>query len=304
MIIPLQHSQIDREKWDHCVRESVNSLVYGFSWYLDLVSPGWGGLVEGDYKSVFPLTRKRKAGISYLAQPFFTQQLGLFTTAHLTPELVTRFLEAIPAKYRLVEIHLNSFNKVDSSRFDVTFRKNHELELVYPYEEIYHHYSQNTKRNIRKAREAGLTVKRKVSADELITLFRMNFGMKEGKLTYRNYLVMEQIIAHSVKQAAGVLMGAGSTEGELDACAFFLKDRNRFIMLLAASLFETRSNGAMFLLLDTFIREHAGQPLLLDFEGGNDPNLGRFYKSFGSRETNYPFIRMYRIPFYKQIRGI
>jgi len=304
MIIPLQNSQIDRKKWDRCVRESVNSLVYGFSWYLDLVSPGWGGLVEGDYESVFPLTRKRKAGISYLAQPFFTQQLGLFSTAHLTQELVTRFLEAIPSKYRLVEIHLNSYNKVDASRFEVTFRKNHEMELVYPYEEIYRHYSQNTKRNIRKAREAGLTVRRKVSADELITLFRMNFGMKEGKLTYRNYLVMEQIIAHSVKQASGVLMGAGSLEGELDAGAFFLKDRNRFIMLLAASFCETRSNGAMFLLLDTFIREHAGQPLLLDFEGGNDPNLGRFYKSFGSRETNYPFIRMCRIPFYKQIRRI
>ena len=68
-------------------------------------------------------------------------------------------------------------------------------------------------------------------------------------------------------------------------------------MLFAATDYSTRENGSMFLLLDAFIREHANQPLLLDFEGGNDPNLGRFYKSFGARETTYPFIRISRIPF-------
>ncbi|MBE0648527.1 MAG: hypothetical protein IH596_12170 [Bacteroidales bacterium] len=304
MISYLPHKQIDKIQWDKCIADSVNSLVYGFSWYLDLVSRGWDALVEDDYQSVFPLTHNRKAGISYLAQPFFTQQLGVFTTALLTEDLVTRFLDAIPAKFKLVEIHLNSFNKVDASRFETTPRKNHELELVYPYEEISHRYSKNTTRNIKKALDAGVEVRRKVSADELVSLFRNNFGKKEGKLSYRNYLSIETIIAHSLKQASGILMGAGTGDGPLDAGAFFLRDRTRFILLLGASDFSTRSNGAMFYLIDTFIREHAGQPALLDFEGGNDPNLGRFYKSFGARETTYPFVRISRIPFYKQIRRI
>ncbi len=304
MISYLRHNQIDKERWDSCVRNSVNSLVHGFSWYLDLVSPGWDALGEDDYLSVFPLTHNRKAGISYLAQPFFTQQLGVFTTGHMTQDLVTRFLDAIPSKFKLVEIHLNSFNKVDKERFEVTPRKNHELELVYPYDEICHRYSQNTKRNIKKAVDASVEVRRKVSADELVSLFRNNFGKKEGKLNYRNYLSIENIIGYSLKHASGILMGAGSREGSLDAGAFFLKDGARFILLLGASDFSTRNNGAMFLLLDNFIREHAGQPELLDFEGGNDPNLGRFYKSFGAKETTYPFVRISRIPFYKQIRRI
>ncbi len=291
-------------QWDRCIRKSVNSFVYGLSWYLDLVSPDWDALIEDDYRSVFPLTHKRKPGISYLAQPFFTQQLGVFTMDLLSQDLVTRFLDAIPTKFKLVEIHLNGFNKVDSSQFEVIPRKNHELELIYPYDEISGRYSQNAKRNIRKAVDAEVTVQRKVSTDELISLFRNNFGKQEGKLKYRDYITIEKIISHSVKNASGILMGAGSREGEIDAGAFFLKDRTRFILLLAASDFSTRSNGAMFFLLDTFIRENAGQPALLDFEGGNDPNLGRFYKSFGARETTYPFVRISRIPFYKQIRRI
>jgi len=299
MIHYLLHNQIDKALWDRCIRESVNSLVYGFSWYLDLVSPGWDALVEDDYRSVFPLTRKRKAGISYLAQPFFTQQLGLFTTGLLSQELVTRFLQAIPGKFRLVEIHLNGYNKVDASKFDVTSRVNHELELVLPYDQLSSRYSQNTRRNIRKALEENVAVQRKITSDELISLFRNNFGEQEGKLSYRNYIAIEKIIHHSLREATGFVMGAGNREGVADAAAFFLKDRSRYILLLAASDFNTRSNGAMFLLLDTFIRDHAGQMALLDFEGGNDPGLGRFYKSFGAKETTYPFIRISRIPFYK-----
>ncbi len=297
MINYLRHTQIDKARWDQCIRESVNSMVYGYSWYLDLVSPGWDALVEDDYTSVFPLTHKQKLGFRYLAQPFFTQQLGLFTTGHLTQELVTRFLDAIPAKFRLVEIHLNSMNKVDPEKFEVVTRINHELELMYPYEELNRNYSKNTRRNLRKALDAGVEICRRVTADELITLFQRNFGKKEGKLGYRDYLTIQKLIGYSQKQASGILMGAGGKGDQLDAGAFFLKDRNRFIMLFAASDYMTRENGSMFLLLDTFIREHANQPSLLDFEGGNDPNLGRFYKSFGARETIYPFIRISRTPF-------
>ncbi|MFH1936345.1 MAG: hypothetical protein ABIK52_02125 [Bacteroidota bacterium] len=304
MISYLPHNQIDKTLWDRCVLESVNSLVYGFSWYLDVVSPGWDALVEDDYQSVFPLTHKRKFSIPYLAQPFFTQQLGLFTTGLLSQDLVTRFLHAIPPKFRLVEIHLNGMNKVDPEMFDVTFRLNHEIELAYHYHEISGRFSQNTRRNIRKALDSRVVVKRKISVDELISLFRNNFGQREGKLGYRNYITIERLIAQCMKRASGILMGAGNREEHLDAGAFFLKDRTRFILLLAASDINTRSNGAMFMLLDTFIREQAGQPALLDFEGGNEPNLGRFYKSFGARETTYPFVRITRIPFYKQIRRI
>ena len=188
-------------------------------------------------------------------------------------------------------------NKVDTEKFEAVNRINHEMELMYSYEELSQNYSKNTRRNLRKAIDAGVEICRKVTADELVTLFKHNFGRKERKLSYRDYLTIQKLIEYSQRQASGILMGAGSKRDQLDAGAYFLKDRNRFIMLFAASDYSTRENGSMFLLLDTFIREHSNHPSLLDFEGGNDPNLGRFYKSFGARETTYPFIRISRIPF-------
>jgi hypothetical protein len=296
MIRYLRHKEIDPEKWDRCIGQSVNGIVYACSWYLDIVSPGWEALVQDDYTSVFPLTGTSKMGIHYLRQPFFTQQLGLFSTALLSEEAVTAFLDAIPTKYRFAEINLNSFNRVDPKRFDTVVRRNHELQLVQPYDTLAARYSLNTQRNIRKAVASGVTVKRKVDADDLIRLFRENFGKKEGKLAYRDYLVITRLITHSLRNSAGIIMGASPDERSLDAAAFFLKDRSRFIFLFSATNFATRDNGAMFLLVDTFIREHCNRPVLLDFEGGNDPGLGRFYKSFGAAETGYPAVRINRLP--------
>jgi len=295
MIRYLRHNEIDREQWDRCISKSVNGIIYAYSWYLDVVAPGWEALAEDDYESVFPLTQGKKFGIKYLFQPMFTQQLGIFSVNMLSESLVTRFIQAIPSGYRFAEIQLNSFNRVDASLFQCTFRVNHELELVRPYETLAGEFSQNARRNIRKAIEAGVTVKRKVDPEDLVNLFRENFGKREGVLRYRDYMTVTRLMETCIMNSHGILMSAGTGAGRQDAAAFFLKHEGRFIFLFSASDYKTRDNGAMFLLLDTFIREHSERPVILDFEGGNDPGLARFYQGFGARETRYPMVRINRL---------
>jgi len=40
-------------------------------------------------------------------------------------------------------------------------------------------------------------------------------------------------------------------------------------------------------LIDNFIRQNSGKPLILDFEGSNNEGLARFYGSFGSNRIEY-----------------
>ena len=74
----LRHEEIDKEKWDRCIDNAPNGLIYAYSYYLDAMSTHWDGIVSGDYQSVFPLTWNKKYGIKYLYQPFLTAQLGIF----------------------------------------------------------------------------------------------------------------------------------------------------------------------------------------------------------------------------------
>jgi Acetyltransferase (GNAT) domain len=295
MIRYLKHPDIDKLKWDECINRSINGIVYAHSWYLDIVCPGWDALVEDDYISVFPLTHDRKFGISYLYQPYFTQKLGLFTSNHLTESLVHDFLNSIPGKFRFAEIHLNSMNKVDPIVHRVSVRVNLELDLINTYENIRKKYDHNVKRNLKKAFDSSITIRRKVEPDELITLFSENYGKKEKKLKFRHYEVLRKLMIYCLKKRSGMMMGACLPYGKLCAAVFFLLDQSRIIFHFAASDSQARESGAMFLLIDSFIRDHAGQALTLDFEGSNDPNVARFYKSFGAIECNYLKVNINRL---------
>jgi hypothetical protein len=69
------------------------------------------------------------------------------------------------------------------------------------------------------------------------------------------------------------------------------------IFLFSATNQEARETGAMSMLISQFIYSAAGNHLTMDFEGSNDPQLGRFYRSFGASKTSYPSIVINRLPF-------
>lgn len=296
MIRYLEHKEIDYGKWDQCIQRAVNHRVFAFSWYLDIVSPGWDALVEDDYETIFPLTRNRKFGINYLYQPYFTQQLGIFSDRHLTEMLVDRFLQAIPRKFSFIQINLNSLNKVDTSRYSISTRQNCELDLIHPYARLAGEYNQNTRRNLKKAKEMDLHIQRKVAPDELIKLFFENFGKKEGKLKFANYETLRRLMEYCLKNTFSNIIGVYDPGDSLCAGAFLLHSSDRIIFHFAASNTTARENGAMFLLIDSIISDHAGKPVTFDFEGSSDYDVARFYKGFGAKELTYPQVTLNRMP--------
>ncbi|MCX6248587.1 MAG: GNAT family N-acetyltransferase [Bacteroidetes bacterium] len=296
MISYKKHNEIDKQKWDDCIQNAVNRRPYAFSWFLDIVSPGWEALEMNDYETVFPLPQNRKFGIRYLFQPYFAQQLGIFSREHLTEMLVEKFLLAIPSRFSYIHIHLNSMNKADPGKYTVIPRVNHELDLISGYDAIFSGYHQNTRRNIRKALDQNLSISRKVKPDELISLFKANYGRNEASLHYVHYEMLRSLMLYGLKNTFSLTLGAYLPDETLCAGVFLLRDRDRIIYHFAASDKNARENGAMFLLIDMLIKEHAGQPLILDFEGSVDPNVARFYKGFGAKETGFNEIIINRLP--------
>ena len=56
----VKHDDIDPDKWDECVRNAKNGLIYGYSFYLDHMAKNWDGLILGDYEVVMPLPWNKK----------------------------------------------------------------------------------------------------------------------------------------------------------------------------------------------------------------------------------------------------
>lgn len=295
MIRYLKNNEIDAEKWDRCINRSMNSMLYAQSWYLDLVNNHWEGLVENDYERVMPLTPGQKFGIDYLFQPPFTQQLGIFSQSHLTTSVVDNFLKAIPPKYKFIEINLNTHNKVDDDHPAFTPWLTHELDLIGAYDNIRKGYSENLKRNLKKAEKAKVSIVENVKPELVINIFRANKGKRLANLRDSDYDLLRRLIYVMIYKRMAYVAGAYDETNDLCAGAFFVFSKTKAIFYFSATDETAKSNGAMPLLIDNFIRRNANSHLTLDFEGSNDPNLARFYRSFGAHQVTYPHYNINRL---------
>ena len=296
MIRYLLRDEIEESLWDECIRRSFNGNLYGHSWFLDIVARDWNALVEDGYQRVFPLPFRKKYGISYIYQPFFTQQLGLYSRSALSSDILVDFLKAIPEKFRSVEINLNLHNKCDETRFQLLPQLNHELDLIHSYPKISEGYSENLRRNLKKAEKAGLTVFKDPRPETIVDLFRENRGKGIIQLDVEDYRRLLQMVYRCSHKGMADIRGVYNRQNQLIAGAIFIRSHDKTIFLFSGLSDEGREKAAMPHLIDTYIREKASQHLTFDFDGSNDPNLARFYKSFGSKEIIYQRVVIDRLP--------
>jgi hypothetical protein len=293
----IERNHIDEDKWNACISKAFNGNLYGYSWFLDIVGEHWDALVENDYERVFPLVFKKKLGIAWIYQPFFTQQLGLYSTTKLDDLSLSEFITAIPSAFKQIVINLNTLNKAETGKFKLFPQLNHELDLIHDYDKIREGYSENLVRNIKKAEKAGLTLSKNIKPDDIIDLFRLNRGKDITHLHDKDYIRIKRIAYTCMYKGLANIQGVYDTQNQLVAGAFFIRSNNKAIFLFSGLCDEGRKHGAMPFLIDSFIRSHAGQHLTFDFDGSNDPDLARFYKSFGSRECVYQRLEIDRMSF-------
>lgn len=283
----LQHKLIDFRKWDDTILSSANHLGYAYSWYLDIVSPGWEALVTDDYEFIMPLPVKRKYKIPYLVQPVLTQQLGIFSKNEISDEIIQLFIKNIP--YYSYELNMNERN----FNTEVTKLPNYVLKLNDPYENIQQKYSKNTVRNIEKAQKNNVRIVDKIEIEEFISLFsQVNpNAIAVIKSTYR------AILTTGTKNKMITISGAYNTKDELIAgiCHFFTG--KRIVCLLPVSNAEAKKTSAMFLLIDSLIRTFAETDRIVDFEGSQIEGIARFYRGFGATDQPYYLLKKFRPDF-------
>ncbi len=298
MIRYLTHDQIDFAKWDECIEKSVNGLFYAYSWYLDMCASPWDALVMDDYQAVMPLPHRKKFSIRYIYQPFFIQQMGVFSRDRLASQRTEQFINAIPAHFKYAAFNLNIYNSLPQGHQAIGGKGvTHELDLILPYEKIKKNYSENTKRNIRKAEKKGVFVTSHARPEEIIQAFRKQDKSIHVPFREKDYKLLKHLIYSGMHKQMVDILAAYSETNNFCAGIVFFKSHKKAILLFSGSTPEARENGAMSLLVDHFIRTNAGKEMVLDFEGSTNAGLARFYKSFGSKECLFLQIRLNRMPF-------
>lgn len=282
------------ERWDRTIAASRAETLYPYSWYLDQVAEHWSALVMGNYRFLMPLVWKRKLGIPLIYQPFYTQQLGIFSEEVVDPLVASRFIDRIPSRFRWARINFNARNLVaEAPRRAVTDRTNYILPLKNSYDQIRAGYSTNAKRNLKKGDGLPPPFQNELTCRDLVAFKRKHDVMPR---TEKQYVWLTHLLENLVRRKAGLILSAGRGQ-ELNAAAFIAFSRRRAIYLLSVSSESGKEQRSMFRIVDTLIREHAGSELILDFEGSNIPSVARFFAGFGARPETYQSVGFRKFPF-------
>ena len=295
----LAHQHIDKDKWNVCIDNSKNGLIYSYSYYLDHMARNWDALVYGDYEAVMPLTWNKKFGIHYLYEPAFTASLGIFGN-RLNPKLINEFIKAIPSKFKLIEIDLNAGNKVEFPDGISIMRNNYVLDLNKTYEEIYKGYNDNIRRNVKKAKQFECVCIRNVDIDQVITLSEEQMANVGSPLKV-DYDRFKSLFSFLQKKEMASTYGVLTKDQQLLASSVYFYSHGRAYYILVGNHPNGKAMGTSHYLIDRFIFENAGKNLLLDFEGSDLRNLAYFYSSFGAVHETYPALRINRLPWWARL---
>ncbi len=299
----LKYQQINKTKWDTCISNADNGLIYAYSFYLDAMAKNWDALVlsagpgsGNDYEAVMPLTWNKKYGIYYLYQPAFTACLGIFGKL-VTPAMVNDFLKAIPGKFKYWDIYFNHGNFFKTDDFDLYERMNYVLNLNETYDNLYHTYRDNIKRNIKKAEQLQLNINKNIAVAEVIKLAKEQ-ATSFSSMSETDFMQFEKLYQLLYADKKATTYGVYTKEGKLIASAVFFFSHNRAYYIMVGNNPIGKTLGASHTLINAFIKDHAGENLLLDFEGSDITSLAFFYSSFGAKEEKYSAIKLNRLPFY------
>ena len=277
----LLNHQINKSKWDACIKRSNHPLLTAQSWCLDAASPGWQALVANDYDAVMPLPILKKGPFAMMVQPMFVQQLGIFSNISLSQKQANEFYSK--AKKKFLSLCLNQQNPTPEI-LNIKPLVNFILPLNLDYEDIRKGFSENCKRNIKKATILKHQFANKVTAKSFVEFSKNNAPYA---LTDKSWKTLEKIILEAEKNGCGFTLGLTNQKDQVIATAFFLKDEKRITFFSGTSSPEGIEKKAMFFIINHIIEKNCDNPIILDFEGSSVKNVARFYQSFGSITENY-----------------
>ncbi|MCO6497124.1 MAG: GNAT family N-acetyltransferase [Chitinophagaceae bacterium] len=288
----ISHRNIDKKKWDACIRNAPNCLIYAYSYFLDIMSPDWDALVLNDYQTVMPLTHKNKYRVRYLSQPPFAQQCGIFGKMASDTSVIETFLDAVRSHFRFAEIHLNYNN----GSFDGLKKKcNLILPLNRKLVEIESGFRKDLVQNIRKAQKGNLQYVTSNNFEEVVDLYHKTYGSRI-KLPGGSFDHFKSLCIVLNKKNQLLIRKVRNNEGQLLACGLFMKDECRIYKTMTATLKEGRKLEANHLLLYELIKEFSEQDMIFDLSGSEVASIQSFLKKFGPEEQPYYFLKYNNLP--------
>jgi len=285
----LNRDEIDTKKWDKCIDEAQNGLVYGYSWYLDIVSPNWKAIVANNYEYILPLTWKQKYGLKYIYKPTHIQKLNIFSKKTVKDFIYYKFFSKIPMSFIFVEIMIDANLCLKTSKYNFSKRDTYELNLNKSAKELVKSFTKSHLKNIKKAKKRNIEIV--ISKNILDVIEVKKEVIKRNNLNNSNHiLTLTKILKYSQERTLKPMVYSAYENDKLEASAYFMPFRDVYL-IYSGTTDSARKTGAMFLIIEQFILENSGNERILDFVGSDIDGVAKRNAGFGSKKRQYTYVK-------------
>ena len=264
----LKSHQIDRDKWDACIRAASNGAVYAYSWYLEYTAMEWEALVADDYHVVMPLPIENILGLRFVMMPAFVPVLGVFSSEILSPGIVKEMMAHVP--YQHLSYVLNVYNKVEQKK-KVTFNYS-VIDLIPSKDTILSSVSPDGQVILTNVEKNKISVTRSLDVKNYMVFRDQHQRQSKAK----QKVVLQQLISFAVRYKSAGLYGAYDEFNELIAVAFLIKTNNTLFLIDAVSSLQGRAEYGLHAIIYHIIRNNAESNLILEFPF-HSKELGRYF---------------------------
>lgn len=285
MIKHLKHGEIDIERYSITVLNCGWGRIYAMPWYLDIVTPGWEALVYEDYSIVMPLPVKKKFGLKYITQPYFCQQLGIYSSSTPGKHVFEEFYNKIP--YRISRFQGNS--KDYEIYPEKSLRPNYFLDTS-TLSEPEKSYNSNTIRNLKKAQKNGNSIC-EISVDDYV-----DFSLSNNRTVVKesHIRVLKKLALSLIKTNQGKIYASRKSD-IITAAVLVASFKNRIYYLSPVSSDFGKEIHSMTFLVNNLILEAKKTEMVIDFEGSSIEGVARFYAGFGAQKEFYGYWKKFKV---------
>lgn len=279
----IAQKDIDYNRWDHCISKSLNSEIYGYSWFLDATAGTWDAIIEDDYRSVMPLVFSNKLFYKKIYNHTLIKQLGVFSTMPLKGDKIKIFQEAIPKEFKKVNICFNQQNTQAIREPHFNRRTGYDIDLITQYEKIARSYSMKVKKALEFSRKIRLAVMKNITIFELdLLLHERPVREPEDRIITPLLRILTKLIGLSKAEITGIY----GPENRLYSIACFISSSRNVTLLYAKTLPVGVANNANYMIIDNFLSTYCGRNVTLRLEHIDSNWNDELYTSFGAIRTH------------------
>lgn len=291
----LPNHQIDYAKWDACISNAPNGLIYGYAYYLSHMAKNWDGLILNDYEAVMPLIWNKKMGIRYCYQPPFMQQAGWF--GNFTTELAKELLDKITGFTKYGDWMFNYNNQELADWKETNVLTNYILNLDSDYVSLRKNYKSDLLNNLKTAAKNNLHYTSSNIIEGAINNYMAHYGNRMPHVKEEHYKNFTNLCRQLESTDQCIIREVKNEKGNLISSALLLKDANRIYNMMNTNTETGRQLSANHFLYDCILKEFAESKLIFDFEGSDLPGVKSFYENFGP--VNQPYFHWHynNLPF-------